>query len=329
MEQFKMEIAQGKNKPLYSTKIDADPAIQTTLKYNYKQKFKILFNLGRIYTIIYLYYLLMEEFYMTKIWANNPEDIYKLKKLKNSSIKKAEKFFNIQLPEEYIDVLKAQNGGEIIYNAFHSPKPTAWDDTSGYIDHILGIGKDSGILETPYYLEEWDMPENIVLISGDGSEWIAFDYRNTKTEPPIIYINNDSNEIITIANSFSEFISKLFIQENTGELLLKKYEAPQTSQEEVERFIKENNIDKIIDAINIIAQDIEEMDHIDLNWYTEKLIQLAHHSDSEIRISVIDAANTLDYLLDKDILYKLLDIFKNDSDIDVLNSTEILQEKMK
>ncbi|WP_397538485.1 SMI1/KNR4 family protein [Rummeliibacillus pycnus] len=266
---------------------------------------------------------------MVKIWANNPEDTYKLKKLKVSDIKKAEKIFGINLPKEYIEILKVQNGGEIIYNAFPSPQPTAWDETSGYIDHIFGIGKDPGILDTPYYIQEWEMPENIVLISGDGSEWIAFDYRHTKINPPIIYINNDSNEIITVADSFNEFISILYTQENTGTSLLELYEAPQTSQQEVEQFIKENNICELIGAIDLISHDIDEMDHINVNWYTDKLIQLSHHNDSDVRIAVVKAAIVLEYLIDKDILNKIINILNNDSDIDVLNFIEILKEKMK
>lgn len=52
------------------------------------------------------------------IWSNNPDDTYKLKNLKKSHIQKVEKIFGIQLPIEYIEILKEQNGGEIIYNAF-------------------------------------------------------------------------------------------------------------------------------------------------------------------------------------------------------------------
>lgn len=260
------------------------------------------------------------------IWANIPSDTYKLKKLKETDIKKVERILGIQLPKEYIDILKEQNGGGIIYNAFPSPKPTAWDDTSGYIDHIFGIGKDPGILDTPYYIQEWEMPENIVLISGDGSEWIAFDYRHTKTNPPIIYLNNDSNEIITVADTFSEFISKLFLQENIEEIF---EEEPQVTQPEVEQFIKENNVEKLILAIDSIAWDIDEMDQIDLNWYTDKLIQLSHHNDSYLRKSVIDAANVLDYLIDKETLHKIIKILENDSDSDVLHSVNLLQGKIK
>lgn len=259
------------------------------------------------------------------IWFNNPNDLYKLKKLKDSHIQKAEKILEIQLPKEYIEILKEQNGGGIVYNAFPSPKPTAWDETSGYIDHIFGIGEEPGILDTPYYIQEWEMPEGIVLFSGDGSEWIAFDYRNTKSNPPIIYLNNDSNEIITVADTFSEFISKLFLQETIEEIF---EEEPQVTQPEVEQFIKENRVEELILAIDRIAWDIDEMDQIDLNWYTDKLIQLSHHNDSYLRQSVIDAANVLDYLIDKETLTELINILKNDSNIDVLRSVNLLKEKI-
>lgn len=146
------------------------------------------------------------------IWQDDSDE-YKLKKLKKSDIIAAEKLFGVKLPEEYINILKQQNGGEIIYDAFPTSFPTSWDDTSGYIDHILGIGEE-GILETPYYIKEWEMPNNIILFSGDGHAWLAFDYRNTTENPAVIYIDNDSNQVLKVANSFKEFLDSLYIDES-------------------------------------------------------------------------------------------------------------------
>ena len=52
---------------------------------------------------------------MVDVWANEPDDTYKLKTLKEFDIKKAEKFFGINLPKDYIEILKHQNGGKIIF----------------------------------------------------------------------------------------------------------------------------------------------------------------------------------------------------------------------
>lgn len=105
-------------------------------------------------------------------------------------------------------------------------------------------------------------------------------------------------------------------------------EEPQVTQLEVEQFIKENNVEELILAIDRISWDIDEMDQIDLDWYTDKLIQLSHHKDSDLRKSVIDAANVLDYLIDKETLHSIIKILENDSDSDVLNSVNLLKKKI-
>lgn len=63
--------------------------------------------------------------------------------------------------------------------------PTSWADDHVHVDHLFGIGmgKEKGILESEYLIQEWDLPKNVVLISGDGHSWIALDYRNSKAEP--------------------------------------------------------------------------------------------------------------------------------------------------
>lgn len=61
------------------------------------------------------------------IWRTDiEEDEYKQKNLSDSDIERAESFFNIKLPVDYVSILKKQNGGYIICNAHPSPVPTSW-----------------------------------------------------------------------------------------------------------------------------------------------------------------------------------------------------------
>lgn len=64
-------------------------------------------------------------------------------------------------------------------------------------------------LESEYLIKEWGLPRNIVLISGDGHSWIALDYRNTKQEPPVIFVDVDDGQIIKIAPNFEAFLKGL------------------------------------------------------------------------------------------------------------------------
>ena len=77
------------------------------------------------------------------------------------------------------------------------------------IDHLLGIGHNIGILDTLHFQEEWNLPKGLLLISGDGHEWVALDYRYSKTCPPIVHVDSEEETITTIASSFNEFLTHL------------------------------------------------------------------------------------------------------------------------
>lgn len=140
------------------------------------------------------------------IWRKDiEEDEFKLKPLTDSDIERAEAFFDIQLPIEYISILKKQNGGSILYNAHPSPVPTSWSDHSVYIDHIRGIGEGTGILSSPYLIKEWDLPKGIIILSGDGHSFIALDYRNTKHEPTVIYL--DTDQVVLLSPLLRNFLT--------------------------------------------------------------------------------------------------------------------------
>lgn len=172
-----------------------------------------------------------------KIWANLENDIYKFSPLKESDIKKAENIFNVKLPKYYLYILKIQNGGSIVFNAHPSPKPTSWSDHSVNVDFIMGIGENNGILETPYYIEEWNMPEGLVLFSGQGHSWIAFDYRNTVENPPIVYINNETEEIFKIADSFEIFLKNLYVEGMEEKIEFGEFNEIEISKESIMRAI--------------------------------------------------------------------------------------------
>ncbi|MFF2878397.1 SMI1/KNR4 family protein [Gottfriedia sp. NPDC057991] len=142
------------------------------------------------------------------IWLEE-NDLYQLVPITDEMIKKAEKKFNIKLPNKYIEILKQQNGGMIKFDSFPTEIPTSWADDHINVDHILGIGEETGILESEYLIKEWGLPLNIVLISGDGHSRIALDYRKTKEEPPVIYIDVDEDQIINIAPNFEAFLTGL------------------------------------------------------------------------------------------------------------------------
>lgn len=145
---------------------------------------------------------------MKNIWRIDKDK----EKLTDDMIINAEKKLGVKLPSSYIELCRIQNGGYITYDAFPTSVPTGWADDHISVDHIRGIEED-GILSNDYYIEEWELPKDILLICGDGHTWTAMDYRQTKEEPPIIYIDlewGDDIFILELAPNFKTFLDGLF-----------------------------------------------------------------------------------------------------------------------
>ncbi|MFS0783119.1 SMI1/KNR4 family protein [Bacillus sp. 1P06AnD] len=148
-----------------------------------------------------------------RIWQEDNE-YYKLEPLTEELVKEAEEKLNIKLPQSYIHILKEQNGGYIKFDAYPTSVPTSWADDHIEVDHLMGIGEENGILESAYLIDEWGLPNDIVLLSGNGHSWVALDYRNTKEEPAVIWIDVDNEQIIELASNFDSFLNGLTIWED-------------------------------------------------------------------------------------------------------------------
>jgi len=149
------------------------------------------------------------------IWSTD-SDYYNLGELLDEDIQFAEEHFQVKLPKAYVDLLKLQNGGSLIFNAL----PIAFNrwDNDDYIetDHLFGIKKGEGILQTDYFVKEWGINrKNIILICGDGHSWIALDY-NSREEPSVIYIETDEERITEIYPTFQAMLESLYLHEDEG-----------------------------------------------------------------------------------------------------------------
>ncbi len=65
------------------------------------------------------------------------------------------------------------------------------------------------VFQSGFLIEEWGLPKDLVLLEGDGHTWLALDYRKNKETPSIVVIESDSNESLTVADSFDSFLSML------------------------------------------------------------------------------------------------------------------------
>ncbi|MCY7919294.1 SMI1/KNR4 family protein [Bacillus vallismortis] len=150
---------------------------------------------------------------MRVIWLNIEYDPFRLKDISEDEVRKIEKELNVTLPHEYKKLIIQQNGGLITFNAFPTKHITSWADDHIQVDHMRGIGKDLGILESDCLIKEWGLPQKLLFIQGDGHNGVALDYRLTNENPPVHFFDLELNNDFKIAGSFNEFLSKLYTHE--------------------------------------------------------------------------------------------------------------------
>ncbi|MCY8012593.1 SMI1/KNR4 family protein [Bacillus haynesii] len=230
---------------------------------------------------------------MKNFWTYEDEDPYTLKSISERDIQNAEKKLGVKLPEEYKALILEQNGGYINFNAFPSERPTFWAKDHVQVDYLLGLGKKEGILESKAFIKEWGLPDNLILIHGDGHTWIALDYREMKENPPVHYFDSEFEENFRLADSFGEFLSKLYTDsmddddcqliEGVHPDIPYAYPEDAITKEEAEQILTENSA---ADLHQILYYPIKGLD--DLNWLLTKIKEssLTANIDNGIELAI-------------------------------------------
>ncbi len=128
-------------------------------------------------------------------------------------VQDAERRLGVKLPASYIEILKAQNGGYLRYDSYPTTVGTSWADDHVGVDRIMGIGPGQAgdMLDSPDLIQEWGMPQGIVLLSGDGHTWVALDYRacGPTGEPSVTWFDNELEEEVPLAPDLQTFLDGL------------------------------------------------------------------------------------------------------------------------
>ncbi|MGE6424893.1 SMI1/KNR4 family protein [Bacillus altitudinis] len=209
---------------------------------------------------------------MKSFWEIDDEGYYTLKKITAEEVAKAEKKLGVTLPDTYKKLILEQNGGYIVHNAFPTTHSNSGAEDHIQFNHLLGIAEDEGIMDSAYLIKEWELPEELVLINGDGHTWVAMDYRKTKDNPAIHYFDVEMEEDFKLANSFDEFIQGLYTAEYTvdEEAAEGEYELSEVhlSKEELEAIFELD----VLDEGNLYK--IQYYPMVDLNeieWFFKKM----------------------------------------------------------
>ncbi|MCM3137599.1 SMI1/KNR4 family protein [Bacillus safensis] len=209
---------------------------------------------------------------MKSFWEIDEEGYHTLKKINAEEIAKAEKKLGVTLPDTYKKLILEQNGGYTVHNAFPTTHSNSWAEDHIQFNHLLGIAEDEGIMDSVYLIKEWELPEGLVLINGDGHTWVAMDYRKTKENPAIHYFDVEMEEDFKLADSFDEFIEGLYTVEYTvdEEATEGEYELSEVhlSKEELEAIFELD----VLDEGNLYK--IQYYPMVDLNeieWFFKKM----------------------------------------------------------
>lgn len=135
------------------------------------------------------------------------------------TIRRTEIHFGVVLPAPLVAVLGEHNGGHLaaqLVAALEPLPPTALQYLDrGYltVDELFGIEPaESGygsIYCTERMTREWELPDALLLLAGDGHTWLALDYRDTKVAPPVVFVIAKCRSVVPIASSFEDFLARL------------------------------------------------------------------------------------------------------------------------
>ncbi|SDG82771.1 SMI1 / KNR4 family (SUKH-1) [Planococcus glaciei] len=255
-----------------------------------------------------------------KLWALEEDDNYKLPKVSRKKIKEIEKSLQKQLPDSYKKIVLKQNGGYLRYNAVTVQSSESERSTLD-INHIYGLG-EGGVLDSDYLIQEWNLPTNILIFSGDGNHFYALDYRTPSHTPAVIYLETDTEEIIRIAETFEKFLANLKIEEFFSD------SNEEISIEEAERIFSGEDYLKMNETIlNLIYTHQTE-------WYFKALLKLSSHKELLIRSTVLAVLDTnlKIYLVDYDkefhpLLREITESLLADKDANIRNKAkELIRE---
>jgi hypothetical protein len=126
----------------------------------------------------------------------------------------AEAVLGVKLPQDYVELLREQNGGVPRNRCYPTEFPTSWAPDHIEISAILGVGGDQGV-DAPNgrgssgMIEEWGYPAIGVVICAmpsGGHDAVMLDYSESgpQGEPAVVYVDEDRVPR-RIAESFTEF----------------------------------------------------------------------------------------------------------------------------
>lgn len=248
------------------------------------------------------------------IWsASNGEDTYKLPFTSKKEIEEVEKQLNKKLPNSYKKIILKQNGGFLDYNAVITEGNDILE-----IDHIYGAGSP-GLFDSDDFINEWQLPKNILVFSGEGNYWFALDY-NTDI-PSVIYIDPEADNVIKVAKDFKGFLKKLTNHDFSEDI-------------QQEWTIKEANEILSGDNSELIEEVLFSIQYNqDFQWLFQKMLDLSKSSSLLVREALVSMIrdNSDMYLYEsttssKKLLLQTIENLSNDRNVDIVEEIREIKD---
>ncbi|WP_144495165.1 SMI1/KNR4 family protein [Bacillus sp. WP8] len=232
---------------------------------------------------------------MKSFWEKEEESPFTLEKVDEEKIREAEGTLGVTLPATYKKLILEWNGGFTVRNAFPTDRPNSWADDHVQFDHLRGIAKDDGIMNSSQLSDELELPEGLVIISGEEDTWIAMDYRETKEHPPIHYFDLEMEVDFKLADSFDEFIEQLYTAEDA------MIEVVEIDEESSDLYVSKEELEQIFERQDLRQQNLFKMAHYpmedieEIEWFFDRMKQsIKHIKDQNV---LYEAATTVHSIL--------------------------------
>ena len=128
--------------------------------------------------------------------------------LQDEWLRSAERELGVSLPRKLVQLLRLQNGGQLRYDT-HAANIDDRDHVSIHSLRGIGPSERDGLRFNHYFLDEWELDPALVLLDGNGHEWIALDYRCSATEPSACWVDADNSRTVELAPKFEVFLDGL------------------------------------------------------------------------------------------------------------------------
>ncbi|MGH1263377.1 SMI1/KNR4 family protein [Bacillus cereus] len=132
------------------------------------------------------------------------------KEITDNEIKKVEEYFNIKLPNDFIECVKENDGGY--------PQPKVFDisgqDESTFNDLLtLHMDDKYSIVQRYENIKEWLVDLVYPFASDSFGNFLCFDYRNNPDSPTIVFWDHEEEDveeaIYPVCSTFTELLNSL------------------------------------------------------------------------------------------------------------------------